>query len=38
MDSAAVIVLGNRYNRRIYDVKKIYSEFPGYGYAMEDPE
>jgi CubicO group peptidase (beta-lactamase class C family) len=38
MDSAAVIVLGNRYNRRIYDVKKIYSEFPGYGYALEDPE
>jgi CubicO group peptidase (beta-lactamase class C family) len=38
LDSATVIVLGNRYNRRIYDVKKIYSEFPGYGYAMEDPE
>lgn len=38
MDSAAVIVLGNRYNRRIYDVKKIYSSFPGYGYALEDPE
>ena len=38
MDSAAVIVLGNRYNRRIYDVKKIYTEFPGYGYALEDPE
>jgi CubicO group peptidase (beta-lactamase class C family) len=38
LDSATVIVLGNRFNRRIYDVKKIYSEFPGYGYAMEDPE
>ena len=38
LDSASVIVLGNRFNRRIYDVKKIYSEFPGYGYAMEDPE
>jgi len=38
LDSATVIVLGNRYNRRIYDVKKIYTEFPGYGYAMEDPE
>ena len=38
LDSATVIVLGNRYNRRIYDVKRIYTEFPGYGYAMEDPE
>jgi CubicO group peptidase (beta-lactamase class C family) len=37
-DTASVIVLGNRYNRLIYDVKKIYPQFPGYGYMLEDRE
>ncbi len=29
-DSATVIVLGNKYNRRIYDARKLYSVFDGY--------
>jgi CubicO group peptidase (beta-lactamase class C family) len=29
-DSATVIVLGNKYNRRIYDAKKLFSVFDGY--------
>ena len=29
-DSATVIVLGNKFNRRIYDAKKLYSAFDGY--------
>jgi CubicO group peptidase (beta-lactamase class C family) len=37
-DTASVIVLGNRYNRLIYDVKKIYPQFPGYGYMPDDQE
>lgn len=37
-DTASVIVLGNRYNRLIYDVKKIYQQFPGYGFMPDDQE
>lgn len=29
-DSATVIILGNKYNRRIYDAKKLYSAFGSY--------
>lgn len=29
-DSATVIILGNKYNRRIYDAKKLYSAFGNY--------
>jgi CubicO group peptidase (beta-lactamase class C family) len=37
-DSATIIVLGNKYNRRIYDAKKIYSAFDGYGMHAEGDE
>jgi CubicO group peptidase (beta-lactamase class C family) len=37
-DSATIIVLGNRYNRRIYDAKKIFSAFDGYGAQAEGDE
>jgi CubicO group peptidase (beta-lactamase class C family) len=34
-DSATIIVLGNKYNRRIYDAKKIYAAFDGYGMEAQ---
>ena len=37
-DSATIIVLGNKYNRRIYDAKKIYAAFDGYGMEMQGDE
>jgi CubicO group peptidase (beta-lactamase class C family) len=37
-DSATIIVLGNRYNRRIYDAKKIYAAFDGYGMEAQGDE
>jgi CubicO group peptidase (beta-lactamase class C family) len=37
-DSATIIVLGNRYNRRIYDAKKIFSAFDGYGTQADGDE
>jgi CubicO group peptidase (beta-lactamase class C family) len=37
-DSATVIVLGNRYNRRIYDAKKIFPAFGGYNQQAEGDE
>ncbi len=37
-DSATVIVLGNKYNRRIYDAKKIFSVFDGYSTEAEGDE
>jgi CubicO group peptidase (beta-lactamase class C family) len=37
-DSATIIVLGNRYNRRIYDAKKIFAAFDGYGAQAEGDE
>jgi len=37
-DSATIIVLGNKYNRRIYDAKKIYGAFDGYGMHAEGDE
>jgi CubicO group peptidase (beta-lactamase class C family) len=37
-DSATIIVLGNKYNRRIYDAKKIYSAFDGYGMHADGDE
>ncbi len=36
-DSATVIILGNKYNRRVYDAKKIYSAFGKYeGMPSDD--
>jgi hypothetical protein len=38
-DSATVIILGNKYNRRIYDAKKLYTAFGNYdgnGVGGED--
>lgn len=35
-DSATVIILGNKYNRRIYDAKKLYTAFGTYGEEQAD--
>jgi CubicO group peptidase (beta-lactamase class C family) len=35
-DSATVIILGNKYNRRIYDAKKLYSAFGSYDAQAGD--
>lgn len=35
-DSATVIILGNKYNRRIYDAKKLYSAFGSYDAQSGD--
>lgn len=35
-DSATVIILGNKYNRRIYDAKKLYTAFGRYGEEQGD--
>jgi CubicO group peptidase (beta-lactamase class C family) len=35
-DSATVIILGNKYNRRIYDAKKLYTAFGSYEAATGD--
>ncbi|MFZ9742767.1 MAG: serine hydrolase domain-containing protein [Chitinophagaceae bacterium] len=37
-DSTTIIVLGNKFNRNIYQAKKIAGIFPGYGIQMEDDE
>ncbi len=37
-DSATIIVLGNKYNRRIYDAKKMYSAFGGYSLQADGDE
>lgn len=37
-DTTAIIVLGNKYNRSIYQAKKIAGIFDGYGITMEDDE
>jgi CubicO group peptidase (beta-lactamase class C family) len=37
-DSATVIVLGNKYNRRIYDAKKMYGAFGGYSLTADGDE
>jgi CubicO group peptidase (beta-lactamase class C family) len=37
-DSATIIILGNKYNRRIYDAKKLYASFGNYNGTTEDDE
>ena len=37
-DSTTIIVLGNKFNRNIYQAKKIAGIYPGYGIEMEDDE
>jgi len=37
-DSTAIIVLGNKFNRSIYQAKKIAGIFDGYGINIEDDE
>lgn len=37
-DTTAIIVLGNKYNRSIYQAKKIAGIFDGYGITMKDDE
>lgn len=37
-DSATVIVLGNKYNRKIYDAKKLYASFGNLPEDMEEDE
>jgi CubicO group peptidase (beta-lactamase class C family) len=37
-DSTAIIVLGNKYNRSIYQAKKIAGIFKGYGIQSDDDE
>ena len=37
-DSTAIIVLGNKYNRSIYQAKKIAGIFKGYGIQTDDDE
>lgn len=37
-DSTTIIVLGNKFNRTIYQAKKIAGIFPGYGIQLEDDE
>ena len=37
-DSTTIIVLGNKFNRNIYQAKKIAGIFPGYGIQLEDDE
>lgn len=37
-DSATIIILGNRYNRRIYDAKKLYTSFGKYDGTEDDDE
>ena len=37
-DSTTIIVLGNKFNRNIYQAKKIAGIFPGYGIQVEDDE
>ncbi len=37
-DSATIIILGNKYNRRIYDAKKLYPVFGKYDGTAEDDE
>lgn len=37
-DTTAIIVLGNKYNRSIYQAKKIAGIFDGYGITLDDDE
>ena len=37
-DSTTIIVLGNKFNRNIYQAKKIAGIFPGYGIQSDDDE
>lgn len=37
-DSTTIIVLGNKFNRNIYQAKKIAGIFPGYGIQIDDDE
>jgi CubicO group peptidase (beta-lactamase class C family) len=37
-DSATIIILGNRYNRRIYDAKKLYASFGKYDGTDDSDE
>lgn len=37
-DTATVIVLGNRYTRRIYEARNVFRAFEGYGEAAESDE
>jgi len=35
-DTTTIIVLGNKYNERIYEAKKIISFYPGYGFESHE--
>lgn len=37
-DSATIIVMGNKFTRRIYEARKIYTAFEGYGRADDGDE
>ena len=37
-DSATIIVIGNRFTRRIYDARSIFNAFEGYGGASDSEE
>jgi CubicO group peptidase (beta-lactamase class C family) len=37
-DSATIIVLGNKFTRKIYEARRLYSIFPGYDLAFDGDE